>query len=73
MKLFKLFRKEPPPCEFIESCNCKELNKTKRCDRCYWFWVLDSGYGYCRALPIPVLVAWCKDPCSLYTEESPND
>jgi len=46
-------------------CECN-LNKTESCEQCLWYNFIDSGYGYCKALPTFVQVAWCRDICSLF-------
>jgi hypothetical protein len=63
MKL--LFGKRKAGCEFRDSCICAN-DKELRCDKCHYYWWTDSGYGYCKAMPIPVLVAWCKDFCRFF-------
>jgi len=60
--------KKPIDCKFSDSCNCSDI-KDRCCEKCQWYYRLDSGYGYCKALPEPVIVAWCKDVCSLYKEK----
>jgi hypothetical protein len=52
-------------CQFCLSCECK-LNKVDRCEKCRWYKFIDSGYGFCRALPTFTIVAWCKDTCNFY-------
>ena len=54
-------------CEWEDSCTCQTtIHKTVRCEYCKFYYWTDSGYGYCRALPVHVLVPWCRDICSLY-------
>lgn len=55
-------------CEWKESCRC-DHTKAIKCEDCIWYRMIDSGYGTCIALPTPVVVAWCKDPCSLLKGE----
>jgi hypothetical protein len=60
------WKKEYQGCEFQDCCNCKIKDKLNSCEDCKWYLEIDSGYGYCKALPIPVVVGWCKDICSLF-------
>jgi len=55
-------------CEWAESCDCSSpsANKDKSCEKCKWYWMIDSGYGHCKALPQHITVAWCRDICSLF-------
>ena len=64
--MIKLWRKKTVDCEFGESCKCGV--KSQFCSKCAYYWWVDSGYGWCRSLPQPSLVAWCKDICSLFRE-----
>lgn len=58
-------------CEFQDSCDCNAKKvKTISCESCRYYWFIDSGYGYCKALPQPSIVAWCKDICSLFKEKN---
>lgn len=59
-------KEEYDDCEWLDSCKCNALDKTDYCGKCRFYFQVDSGYGYCRALPGFVLVAWCRDVCSLY-------
>lgn len=52
-------------CRWKESCDCSSI-KDKHCSKCAFYWWLDSGYGYCKALPEHTLVGWCRDICYLY-------
>jgi len=52
-------------CKWLESCDCISI-KNKYCKKCVFYWWLDSGYGYCKALPEHIVVAWCRDICSLF-------
>jgi len=52
-------------CKWDRVCDCKEI-KSKYCSKCWWYWAIDSGYGYCKALPEYTIVAWCRDICSLF-------
>jgi len=73
----RIFRKKPTArrkskskgidCKFSDLCSCESLYKSTLCQLCRWYFWVDSGCGYCRALPEPSLVAWCKDPCSLFS------
>lgn len=56
-------------CAFKESCICDGI-KDNICEFCSFYQVIDSGYGYCKSLPKPVIIPWCKDICSLYRRES---
>lgn len=59
---------KPDDCQWAESCNCDE-NKSHSCMKCKWYWFIDSGYGYCKALPEHMAIAWCRDVCSLYGQK----
>ena len=59
------WRREVPLCEFQDSCNCED-EKEVTCKNCGYYIPLDSENGCCKALPNPVLVAWCKDICSFF-------
>jgi len=52
-------------CKYDDACNCR-IDKVKCCEQCIWYWSLDSGYGYCRALPSHFIIPWCKDICSFF-------
>lgn len=58
-------------CEWEGCCDCSSFgaNKDKQCEKCSFYYCVDSGYGYCRALPQFIVVAWCRDACSLFKEE----
>jgi hypothetical protein len=64
--LFK--RKIKLNCEFEKSCNCKIKDKKQSCEECKWYWFIHSGSGYCKALSIPITIAWCKDICYYFQE-----
>ena len=49
----------------IEECNCEE-DKERNCGKCKRYVLIDSGYGYCRALPVWTVTAWCRDICGLF-------
>ena len=69
MKFLFWRRKKPTTfCEFLDSCNCIN-KKEKQCRDCRYYSMIDSGYGYCKALPQPILVAWCKDTCSFFSSK----
>lgn len=53
-------------CKWYESCDCLSV-KSKYCSLCTFYWTIDSGYGFCKALPEHILVPWCRDICSLFT------
>jgi len=55
-------------CKWEESCVCNS-DKDSNCFSCRYYFMIDSGYGYCRALPEPTVVAWCKDICSFFNPE----
>jgi len=57
-----------PKCKWENSCDCSDPNKDKSCQECKWYWMVDSGGGYCKALPEHTEVAWCRDVCSLFKE-----
>lgn len=52
-------------CEFQEACNCKRKIE-QSCELCTFFRAIDSGYGWCIALPRPFVVAWCKEVCFFF-------
>ncbi len=58
-----------PNCMFQGSCRC-DVRKGASCMNCRFYLAIDSGWGYCRALPQPIVVGWCKDVCSLFKCES---
>ena len=66
MNLLFWKRKASFECEFQDSCNCGDLRKKPTCEECKYYYMVDSGYGYCRALPEHICVAWCRDVCSLF-------
>ena len=71
MNIFRIFRrkKESGNCEFDNACDCSSNDKPNTCEKCqFYFWV-DSGNGWCRAMPKFEAVAWCRDVCSLYKEQ----
>lgn len=54
-------------CEWQDSCDClSKDSKKQKCEACFWYKSFGSGYGFCKALPEPVIVAWCRDICSLF-------
>ena len=64
--LKKTRRTDGPDCRWSDSCHCGSIDKRVCCEKCKWYWCIDSGYGYCRAMPEHIVVAWCRDICSLY-------
>jgi len=57
-------------CEWQDSCDClSKTSKKVKCEDCDWFKRIDSGYGFCKALPEPIPVGWCRDICSLFKEK----
>ena len=52
-------------CRWKESCDCHSI-KNIFCESCTFYKFIDSGYGWCKGLPEPIVVAWCKDICSLF-------
>jgi len=73
--MFRIFgrKREENCCEFEDACNCSRLDKLKTCERCQFYYGVDSGGGYCRAMPKFEPVAWCRDTCSLYKERRGNE
>ena len=55
-------------CKHAGYCNCGAVGKGLNCMTCRFYRMIDSGYGYCIALPTVVVVPWCKDVCSLFKE-----
>ncbi len=54
-------------CRWSDSCDClSKDSKKQKCEDCNWYKFVDSGFGFCKALPEPVIVAWCRDICSLF-------
>ena len=43
-------------------CDCKSDHP--KCEMCQWYKAIDSGYGHCIAVPVPVIVPWCKVTCA---------
>ena len=67
--LNRIFRREKVElCKWEDSCKCG-VNKVLSCLNCKWYWWLDSGYGHCRAMPEHLIVAWCRDICSLFVKK----
>ena len=66
MKLLFWKKRDESTCKWDGICKCHSTNKERRCDKCDFYWWVDSGFGYCRALPEFVVVAWCRDVCSFY-------
>ena len=60
-------------CNHTDECRYCGVNKatSNGCDACQYYRFIDSGYGWCRALPQFTLTAWCRDICSLYKEKPP--
>ncbi len=54
-------------CQWENSCVCNS-GKSVYCEKCKWYFWVDSGYGYCKALPEHIRVGWCRDICSLFKE-----
>jgi hypothetical protein len=59
-------------CVHMPYCNCQKDLSMNTCDNCQFYKMIDSGYGYCIALPIASTVAWCKTPCALFKEIKEN-
>ena len=62
-------KKKPANCKWVESCRCdltSIIAKTEYCEECRFYQILDSGVGWCKGLPEPIVVAWCKDICALF-------
>ena len=62
-------KKDKPECMRQDACDCS-AKKSGFCEKCNWYVAIDSGYGYCIALPTTYQVPWCKDICSLFKEAS---
>ena len=58
-------KKKELRCEWQESCIC-DSRKSAHCDKCELYYFIDSGFGWCKALPVPTRVAWCRDICGLF-------
>ena len=62
---WKFWGKEiKPDCECEEYCPCKKPHE--KCWLCNYYRQIDSGYGYCIALPQVIVVPWCRIICSLF-------
>lgn len=55
-------------CEWQDSCDCTKANKLEACHKCKFYYEIDSGYGWCRALPTFTAVGWCRDICGLFVK-----
>ncbi|KKM83683.1 hypothetical protein LCGC14_1306950 [marine sediment metagenome] len=71
------FKRKPPMkgCHWENFCKCSHdskeyIEKEDSCSKCPFYLFIDSGYGWCRALPEPIVVAWCKDICSFYPSKA---
>lgn len=60
-------QKEQDDCKWIDCCDCHNYSRI-RCSNCRYYHAIDSGYGYCRAMPEFVVVAWCRVVCSLFSD-----
>ena len=72
--MFNWFRKKQErDCECEEYCPCPS-NKVPRytCLDCSYYKMIDSGYGYCTAMPKVVVVPWCRIICSLFQRRKPK-
>lgn len=58
-------KNKPDDCKWAESCDCHRI-KSDYCEKCKFYLGIDSGYGFCKALPEHIVVAWCRDICSLF-------
>lgn len=63
--MFKWFKRRKKDCKWTDSCNCSGEKHTF-CAKCKYYFQVDSGYGFCKALPEFIVVAWCRDVCSLF-------
>lgn len=68
---YRLLRYGQPEvdCEWHDSCDCSPGKKEQKCEDCFWYKFVDSGYGFCKALPEPIIVGWCRDTCSLFKKK----
>ena len=53
-------------CKWEDLCKCHKEDGDDYCQKCKLYHMIDSGYGWCSALPEQVIVAWCKDICSFF-------
>lgn len=63
-------------CAFQDrGCNCDipTSKKGSTCESCRFYHTIDSGYGWCKALPTFVMVGWCRDVCGLFQEKVRQD
>lgn len=61
-------------CECEEYCSCRTPDdKELICEKCKHYRMIDSGYGYCIALPAVTTVPWCRITCSLFRLHKPTD
>lgn len=65
-------REKQPDCEWKDSCDCV-LIKTITCENCRFYYFIDSGYGWCKALPAFEEMAWCRDVCGLFKRPKPKE
>jgi hypothetical protein len=57
-------------CQFSNICGseCEDNDfKKDTCEKCNFYQFIDSASGWCKALPIPVGVSWCKPICYFFS------
>ncbi len=60
---------KPTDCAWKDACNCYII-KDIYCGCCKYYYLVDSSYGWCKALPTFQLVPWCRDACSLFRRKT---
>ena len=66
MRLFRR-KKSFEGCGFQNrGCICDAHSKHVSCQECRFYHMIDSGYGWCKALPTFVIVGWCRDICGMF-------
>lgn len=67
MRLLFWRKKVEVGCECEEYCPCHTPDDGELiCEKCKYYRMIDSGYGYCITLPKVAIVPWCRIPCSLF-------
>ena len=59
-------RKPKKECQWEDFCTICGGVKDKICYGCSHYLLIDSGYGWCKFNPEPLIVAWCRDVCSQF-------
>ena len=59
----------PVDCKSSAFCKCVNHDECKECKSCTSYRMIDSGYGWCMFLPVPIVVPWCRIPCGNFKED----